>query len=173
MRSSRLSCSLLLSILLIGVASSASADPPRGPLKTSPRIGGREVKELVLTAPVQMGEPLPPGLPTVRTYTISPNRFAPVSEDVNAVYYQADGTFAEGNHDTGGLRVSKAYPDQSLHTGETRGIPTSSLSAMITSLQPMSEKSTSGSLAHMRRTRVRHTNRPNQAMQRTAGRSAF
>jgi hypothetical protein len=36
----------------------------------------------------------------------------PVSEDVSAVYYQVNGTFAEGNHETGGLRLSKTYPDQ-------------------------------------------------------------
>ncbi len=36
----------------------------------------------------------------------------PVSEDPGHVFYQADGTFAEGNSQTGGLRVAKEHPDQ-------------------------------------------------------------
>ena len=101
-----------LSIALTAALASAKAEPPRTALKAPPRIGGREVKELVLTAPVNMGTPLPPGLPTVRIFTIKPNRFLPVSEDPSDVFYQAEGSFAEGSGEPGGLRVSKVYPDK-------------------------------------------------------------
>lgn len=104
--------SLLISIALAAAISSAGAEPPRTALKAAPRIGGREVRELVLTAPVNMGAPLPPGLPTVRIFTIKPNRFVPVSEDPSDVYYQAEGSLAEGSGEPGGLRVSKIYPDK-------------------------------------------------------------
>jgi hypothetical protein len=59
-----------------------------------------------------MGTPLPPGLPTVRIFTIKPNRFVPVSENPSDVYYQAEGAFAEGTGEPGGFRVSKIYPDK-------------------------------------------------------------
>ena len=104
--------SLLLFIVLAVSITSAKAEPPRTALKAPPRIGGREVKELVLTAPVNMGSPLPPGLPTVRIFTIKPGRFVPVSENPSDVYYQAEGGFAEGTGEPGGLRVSKIYPDK-------------------------------------------------------------
>src|SRR5437870_1422548 len=73
--------SLLISIVLAAAVAAAKAEPPRTALKAPPRIGGREVKDLVLTAPVNMGTPLPPGLPVVRIFTVKPNRFVPVSED--------------------------------------------------------------------------------------------
>lgn len=104
--------SLLISIVLAAAIASAKAEPPRTALKAPPRISGREVKELVLAAPVNMGTPLPPGLPTVRIFTVKPNRFVPVSEDPSSVYYQAEGAFAEGTGEPGGLRVSKIYPDK-------------------------------------------------------------
>jgi len=48
----------------------------------------------------------------MRHYTISPNRFVPVSEDPTHLYFQAVGTFAAGISETGGLRVDKNRPDQ-------------------------------------------------------------
>lgn len=104
--------SLLTSIVLAASVASVKAEPPRTALKALPRIDGREVRELVLTAPVNMGTPLPAGLPTVRIFTIKPNRFVPVSENPSDVYYQAEGALAEGTGEAGGLRVSKIYPDK-------------------------------------------------------------
>lgn len=103
---------LLLWIGLAAIAASANAEPPRTKLKGPPTIGGREVKELVLTKPVDMGTPLAPGLPTVRVFTIKPNRFLPVSEDPHDVFYQAEGVLAAGGFEPGGLRVNKTYPDR-------------------------------------------------------------
>ena len=51
-------------------------------------------------------------MPTVRVYTVKPNRFVPVSEDEFYVYHQTDGALAEGNGETGGLSLSKTYPDR-------------------------------------------------------------
>lgn len=103
--------SLLLGALLL-TAVTVQSEPPRTALKSPPQIAGRGVKELVLTAPVRLGAPLGPGMPTVRVYTVRPNRFVPVSEDDWYVYYQADGALAEGSGQTGGLCVSKKYPDR-------------------------------------------------------------
>jgi hypothetical protein len=88
------------------------ADPPRTLLKTPPRIGGREFKELVLTGSVTLdGGKLGPGGPTTPQYTIRPGRFVPVSEDESYIYCQAQGGFAEGMGQPGGLRLNKTYPD--------------------------------------------------------------
>ena len=90
------------------------AEEPRTELKSPPTIAGRVVTELVLTSSVWMGAggPLVPGGPTVPgNYAIRANRFVPVSEDSQHVYYQAEGSFMEGNGQPGGLRVSKKYPD--------------------------------------------------------------
>jgi hypothetical protein len=84
-------------------------------LKTPPRISGRVVKELMLATSVYMGSggPSVPGGPTMPgNYAIRANRFIPVSEDPDYVYYQANGSFAEGGSAQGGLRMSKIYPDQ-------------------------------------------------------------
>ena len=67
----------------------ARADLPRTLLSEPPQIRGRPVKELVLTGTVPVGELLPPGLPTTITYKMTPNRFRPVAEDAEGVYYQA------------------------------------------------------------------------------------
>jgi hypothetical protein len=105
--------SWLISMGLTGVLlASAKAEPPRTSLKAPPKIGAREVKELVLTAPVHIGKPLPPGLPTVPLFTIKPNRFIPVSENSWEVHYQGEGGLAAGGGQPGGLSVDKIYPDR-------------------------------------------------------------
>lgn len=104
--------SLLMAVLLLtGIAFADAEDPPTL-LKAAPRMGGREVKELILTAPVRFGGSLGPGMPTMRTYTVKPGRFLPVSEDQWGVYYQAEGALSEGNGQAGGLCVNKTYPDR-------------------------------------------------------------
>ena len=102
-------------VFILAVAVSVNAEPPRTKLKNPPQIGGRVVKELVLAKSVYMGPggPVGHGGPTFPgDYIIRPNRFVPVSEDPDFVYYQAQGGFTEGTSGQGGLRVSKTYPDK-------------------------------------------------------------
>lgn len=90
----------------------AAADLPRTLLKEPPRVLGRPVKELILSGTVPVGQRLPPGLPTTITYKMTPNRFRPVAEDAEGVYYQAVGPLQK--HLTrmrGGVYMSKAHPD--------------------------------------------------------------
>lgn len=105
---------LLIVGAIVVLAISLRAEEPRTALKAPPRIGGRVVKELSLTARVWMGGgPVAPGGPIFPgNYMIKANRFVPVSEDPNFVYYQAEGNFREGSGEPGGLRMSKTYPDQ-------------------------------------------------------------
>lgn len=104
-------CALLVAVALLLAAARVHAQNPTL-LKTPPRIGGRAVKELVLTAPVRFGGSLGPGMPTIRNYTVKAGTFLPVSEDQWSVYYQAKGALSEGNGEPGGLRVNKTYPDR-------------------------------------------------------------
>jgi hypothetical protein len=102
---------LVFSLLMITLVS-VQADPPRTLLKAPPRIGSREFKELVLTGSVTVdGGKLGPGGPTSPHYTIRPGRFVPVSEDEDYIYCQAQGGFAEGMGQPGGLRLHKTFPD--------------------------------------------------------------
>jgi len=101
-------CGLVVSALIPCYGAAA-----RSASEFAPTLFGRQVKELVVTAEIRFGAPLPPGLPTVPTYTLRPNRFVPVREDSTAVYFQADGAaFAEGSAQPGGLCVSKASADE-------------------------------------------------------------
>lgn len=109
-RFSLLCCGLAV---LFGSAASLRADLPRTLLKQKPRIMGREVKELVLTGTVPVGKVLPPGLPTTITYKMTPNRFRPVSEDAEGVFYQALGPLQEKMPMyRGGVYMSKKFPDK-------------------------------------------------------------
>ena len=90
----------------------AAAELPRTRLKTPPRIVGREVKELVLTGTVPVGQVLPPGLPTTTTFKMTPNSFRPVAEDAEGVFYQAVGPLQKHvAWNRGGVYVSKQFPD--------------------------------------------------------------
>ena len=90
----------------------AGADLPRTLLSEPPQIRGRPVKELVLTGTVPVGELLPPGLPTTITYKMTPNRFRPVAEDAEGVYYQSvDALQKHVSWMRGGVYMSKTYPD--------------------------------------------------------------
>lgn len=104
---------VLVGLGLIGaIVPQAEADLPRRPLIENPRILGREVKELVLTGVVPVGKTLPPGLPTTNTYKMSPNRFRPVSEDAEGVFYQAVGPLQKRMPmSRGGVYMNKKYPD--------------------------------------------------------------
>ena len=98
--------------LFCATAPQANADLPRKPLTENPRILGREVKELVLTGIVPVGKTLPPGLPTTNTYKMTPNRFRPVSEDAEGVFYQAAGPLQKHMPmSRGGVYINKKYPD--------------------------------------------------------------
>ena len=99
------------------------ADPPRTALKGPPMINGREILEFALVAPVHVGQDLPPGLPTTITYDIRPNRFTPVSEDADGIYYQGAGKFQNmvSNATLGGLYVTKKPPIEIFaYTGDAR-----------------------------------------------------
>ena len=101
-------------ILFFGLAHSLAAESPRVELKGPPLINGREVREFVLSAPIQVGHNLPPGLPTTVTYEMMPNRFKATCEDVHGVYYQSVGPFQKraGSSPPGGLYVTKKSPVQ-------------------------------------------------------------
>ena len=106
-------------LLLVGcalvavVVSPGHGAPLRSESELTPILFGRQVSELVVTAEIRFGKALPAGLPTVPAHTLRPNRFFPVREDSNAVYFQADGTaFAEGSARPGGLCVSKKSRDE-------------------------------------------------------------
>ena len=92
--------------------SAGAADLPRTLLTEPPHVLGRPVKELVLSGNVPVGRVLPPGLPTTITYKMTPNRFRPVAEDAEGVYYQAVAPLQK--HLTwmrGGVYMSKIHPD--------------------------------------------------------------
>jgi hypothetical protein len=102
----------LLLLVLCGAPRVLLADPPRTALKGPPIISGREILEFAVVAPIHVGENLPPGLPTTITYEIRPNRFKPLSEDVDGIYYQCAGSFQNmvANATLGGLYVTKRSP---------------------------------------------------------------
>jgi hypothetical protein len=102
---------LISCVLLLGVVA-ALAESPRTDSKTPLMIRGREVTGLIVTAPISVGSRLPPGLPTVPTYTIRPNRLVPVREDSTGVYFQAESAFAETGGGPGGLFVSRSAVDR-------------------------------------------------------------
>jgi hypothetical protein len=99
-------------ILVLGIVRSLHAESPRVELKGPPMINGREVREFVLVAPVQVGHNLPPGLPTTITYEMLPNRFKATCQDDEGVYYQSVGPFQKraGTSPPGGLYVTKTPP---------------------------------------------------------------
>jgi hypothetical protein len=78
-------------------------------------IGGRPVPELVLATPIHLGRQHP-GMLIMPELTILPNRFVPVRDDGEGVYYQAVATFqpgsVQGSGSTGGLYLSKAHPEK-------------------------------------------------------------
>ena len=104
-----------LSILLfLGIVGPLEADSPRVALTGPPMINGREVRQFVLVAPIQVGEKLPPGLPTTVTYEMLPNRFIAACQDASGVFYQGTGPFQNtvGSSTFGGLYVTKRAPVQ-------------------------------------------------------------
>ena len=102
-------------LVLFVTASFAHADLPRTPLKERPRLLGREVEELVLKGTIPVGQPLPPGLPTTTTYKMTPNRFRPVSEDAEGIFYQAIGPLEKHlAWRRGGVYLSIANPDKMI-----------------------------------------------------------
>ena len=114
---------VLLMVVVLGVPGSLSAEGPRSALKGPPMINGQEVPEVAVIAPIQVGEKLPPGLPTTIRYQIKPNRFTPVSEDADGIYYQSAGSFQKNNisFNSGGLYVTRKPPIQFCpYTGDAR-----------------------------------------------------
>ena len=103
----------VLSLLLGWLSgSSLAAELPRTLLQEAPRVLGRPVKELVLNGTVPVGKILPPGLPTTTTYKMTPNRFRPVAEDAEGVYYQALAPLQKHlSWMRGGVYMSKTHPD--------------------------------------------------------------
>jgi hypothetical protein len=103
----------LIAFSLLALCDSAvGAELPRTLLKEPPRILGRPVKELVLSGTVPVGRDLPPGLPTTTTYKMTPNRFRPVAEDAEGVFYQALGPLQKHmSMYRGGVYMSKTHPD--------------------------------------------------------------
>src|SRR4051812_1840387 len=61
----------------------------------APFIGGRSVPELVLTVPLHLGGQVP-GMLIRPEMTVLPNRFKPVREDGEGIYYQAVSQFMPG-----------------------------------------------------------------------------
>lgn len=111
----------LLMLFLLGGRSSLPAGLPHTALKGPPMINGQEVLEFAVVVPIQVGENLPPGLPTTITYEIRPNRFTPVSEDADGIYYQCAGPFQNrvSYATLGGLYVTKKPPLQIFpYTGD-------------------------------------------------------
>jgi hypothetical protein len=104
-------CVLALSLLSLR-HSAVGADLPRTLLNEPPRILGRPVQELVLSGTVPVGRDLPPGLPTTTTFKMTPNRFRPVAEDAEGVFYQALGPLQKHmSMYRGGVYMSKEHPD--------------------------------------------------------------
>ncbi|MFZ1219817.1 MAG: hypothetical protein WAO00_11015 [Chthoniobacterales bacterium] len=110
-------------MLLLAGSGFARADPPRTNLNGPPLIAGQEVREFVLSAPIFVGEKLPPGLPTTITYEMLPNRFVAACEDADGIYYQAVGPFQNRvtSSELGGLYVTKTKPVRFYpYTGNSR-----------------------------------------------------
>ena len=101
-------------LLQLEATPSAQADSPRTKLTGTPRLHGREVPELILLQPIQVGRELPRGLPTTMTFRMLPNRFVPVAEDRDGIYFEAVGRVSAngvGSRAVGRLWVSKTRPD--------------------------------------------------------------
>ncbi|MEY2481614.1 MAG: hypothetical protein QOK24_142 [Verrucomicrobiota bacterium] len=112
---------LLSIVLFLAISPPLQADSPRVALKGPPMINGREVREFVLVAPIQVGEKLPPGLPTTVMYEMLPNRFTAACKDTDGIFYQGVGPFQNrvSGISLGGLYVTKKAPVQFLpYTGD-------------------------------------------------------
>jgi hypothetical protein len=114
---------MLSFVLFLGTLCSLQAESPRVELKGPPMINGIEVRELVLVAPIHVGQNLPPGLPTTITYEMLPNHIKAACQDADGVYYQNVRPFQNraGTSPPGGLYVTKTrlvqfYP----YTGDSR-----------------------------------------------------
>ncbi|HEX7516153.1 MAG TPA: hypothetical protein VF345_02585 [Chthoniobacterales bacterium] len=97
----------LVIFVLLFIAGLVRADEPRTLVKGTPRILGREIEQLVLTVPIQVGGRQIPGMITMPSFDILPNRFVAASENSEGVYYQAVAQFRPGQSIEGGLWVSK------------------------------------------------------------------
>ena len=78
--------------------------------------------ELVLTVPIHLGRQYP-GMPIMPEMTVLPNRFKPVREDAEGIYYQAVAQFMPGDAtNTGGLYLNKKNPERVwAYVGDGRG----------------------------------------------------
>ena len=126
----------LLHFGLVVLPQTAGANPSRTVLKGPVRVSGREVKELILSTPIQAGRKLPPGLPTTDTYKVLPNRFLPAAEDKDGFFFQAVQRFRDRPMGyspqlwhaatAGGLYVTKTQPLAiAPYSGDARNPPTS------------------------------------------------
>ena len=88
----------------------------------APLIAGRPVPGLVLTAAIHLGRQHP-GMPIMPEMTVLPNRFMPVREDAEGIYYQAVAQFMPGDaSNTGGLYLNKKNPEKVwAYVGDGRG----------------------------------------------------
>jgi hypothetical protein len=99
----------LAMLFLLSIANMVHADEPRTLVKGTPRILGREIEQIVLVSTIHVGGQVP-GMITMPSYYILPNRFAAVSEDSERVYYQAVTRFRPETIEEGGLWISKTTP---------------------------------------------------------------
>lgn len=88
----------------------------------APSIAGRPIPELVLMVSIHLGRQYP-GMPIMPEMTILPNRFVPVREDKEGVYYQAVAQFMPGDvSNRGGLYLDKTHPEKVwAYVGDGRG----------------------------------------------------
>lgn len=105
--------SMLGFAVLLGLATTAvRADLPRTPLRTVPRVFGRDIERFVLLAPIVVNRSRP-GVPFRATMMIRmmPGTFIPLTEDAGGFFYQAVNGFLRirGNSRIdGGVYVSKS-----------------------------------------------------------------
>jgi hypothetical protein len=88
------------------------ADLPRTPVRSVPRLFGRNIERFVLLAPIVVDRSQP-GVPFSATPMIRmlPGTFIPVTEDAEGIFYQAVNEFRSirGSHPVGGgIYVSKS-----------------------------------------------------------------
>jgi hypothetical protein len=112
-------------VALIFTTEIARADLPRTPVRSVPRLFGRDIERFVLLAPIVIDRSKPGVRFTdIIMVRMVPGTFIPVSEDAEGIFYQAVNNFVQirGNNPIGGgVYVSKSRPGRiSVYVGDAR-----------------------------------------------------
>jgi hypothetical protein len=112
----------LLAAVFAACVLALTVDAHAGAKARAPVIAGHPIPALVLTVPIHLGRQHA-GMPIMPEMTVLPNRFVPVREDAEGIYYQAVAQFMPGSAtNTGGLYLNKKNPKTVwAYVGDGRG----------------------------------------------------